>query len=202
MITSREVVSFDSGMLPTSQRLGVISLLPKGDKPKDLLQNLRPVTLLNSGYKLVSGLIAYRINEVLPKLINVQQAGFVKGRYIGECIRTTADVFEYAHRNKKVGLLLLIDFQKAFDSVSFKYILKVLGFFGFTSDIIKWVKTMLENFSALRRARQGDPIAIPLFVLAIEVLCINFRNSPTIEPHTLNRNSVLLSLFADDMSIF
>ena len=203
-------------MLPASQRLGVISLLPKGDKPKDLLQNLRPVTLLNSGYKLVSGSLAYRINELLPRLINEQQAGFVKGRYIGECIRTTADVFDYANKNKKEGLLLLINFQKAFDSVSFKYILRVLGFFGFKSGIINWVKTLLENFSAcinlagnltklfevLRGARQGDPIASPLFVLAIEILCINFRNSRNIEPYTLSRISVLLSLFADDMSIF
>ena len=92
----------------------------------------------------------------------------------------------------------------------------MLNFFGFKADIIKWVKTLLENFSAcinlagnltklfevLRGARQGDQIASPLFVLAIEILCINFRNATNIEPYTLNRISVLLSLFADDMSIF
>ena len=208
--------SYETNLLPTSQRLGIITLLPKGDKPRDQLKNLRPVTIQNSGYKLISGTIASRINDVLPKLINEQQCGFVKGRFIGECIRTTMDVFRWANENKKTGLLLLIDFEKAFDSISFTYILKVLRFFGFKESLIKWVKTLLNNFSAcinlagnltalfevLRGARQGDPIASPLFVLAIEVLCIKLRNSEKVIGFRLLTFSVLLSLFADDCSIF
>ena len=208
--------SYQQEMLPASQRTGIISLLPKGNKPMDLLKNLRPVTLTDAFYKIVSGSVAYRINEVLPELINEQQCGFVKGRYIGECIRTTFDVFDWANRNSKVGLLLLIDFEKAFDSISFVYILKTLKYFGFGESIIKWVRTILYNFQAtinlagnltvlfnvLRGARQGDPIASPLFVLAIEILCIRLRSSIDIMAFRMERLSVLLSLFADDCSIF
>ena len=208
--------SLSIGTLPASLRRGVITLLPKGDKPTDQLKNLRPVTLLPAEYKLISGTVAERINGHLPKLIHEQQVGFVKGRYIGECIRTTHDTFEWANRRAKVGLLLLIDFEKAFDSISFKYIEKMLQFFGFNENLVNWVKLLLYNFSAcinmagnltklfeiLRGARQGDPIASPLFVLAIEVLCIKIRNSTLVRPYRIDNTDILLSLFADDMSIF
>ena len=208
--------SFIIQKLPHSQRMGIISLLPKGNKPKEFLKNWRPVTLLNSIYKLISGVIAERINSVLGLIINHQQCGFVKGRYIGECIRTTYDIMEWANNNKKVGLLLLIDFEKAFDSVSFDFIVKALRFFGFKDNIVKWVETLLHNFTAtinlagnltaifdiLRGCRQGDPIASPLFVIAIEILCIKIRNSPEVTGYKINAFEVILSLFADDCSIF
>ena len=208
--------SYDCRLLPDSLRRGVITLLPKGEKPTDELKNLRPVTLLPAEYKLISGSIAKRINNLLPELINVQQVGFVPGRFIGECIRTTYDTFEWAKNKQIVGMLLLIDFEKAFDSVSFAYIEKMLHFFGFGEGLVKWVTLLLNNFSAcinlagnlttlfqiLRGARQGDPIASPLFVLAIEILCIKLRNSPNISAFKIDHTDVLLSLFADDMSIF
>ena len=62
--------------------------------------------------KLISGVIAQRINTVLPTIIHTDQCGFFPGRYIGDCIRTTYDVIEYAKRNNKTGLLLLIDLKK------------------------------------------------------------------------------------------
>ena len=208
--------SFEVGILPGSLRRGVITLLPKGDKPTDRLKNLRPVTLLPAEYKLISGSVAEYINDVLPELINRQQVGFVRGRYIGECIRTTYDTFQWANNSGATGMLLLIDFEKAFDSVSFKYMEKMLSFFGFGENLMKWVKILLHNFSAcinlagnltrlfdiLRGARQGDPIASPLFVLSIEVLCIKIRNARSVMPFKINNTSVLMSLFADDMSIF
>ena len=54
---------------------------------------------------------------------------------------------------------------------------------------------------SIRGAQQGDPIASQIFVMAIEILCIKNRNSPTIRPYRIENLSVLLSLFAD-MSIF
>ena len=68
--------------------MGISSLIPKGDKPKDKLSNWRPITLLNTVYKLISGVLANRISTLLPKLINSDQSGFVKGHYIGEWLIT------------------------------------------------------------------------------------------------------------------
>ena len=67
-------------------------------------------------------MIAARIANVLPEIIHVDQCGFVKDRYIGEAIRNAMDVMDWVKRNNKEALLLLIDFQKAFDSISFKFI--------------------------------------------------------------------------------
>ena len=53
----------------------------------------------------------------LDTTINTDQTGFVSGRYIGEVVKTTYDIIQYAKDNNKIGLLLLIDFEKAYDSI-------------------------------------------------------------------------------------
>ena len=208
--------SYETGSLPTSQRYGLISVIPKGKKDQELLSNWRPLTLLNCVYKIISGAIANRINSILPKIIDQDQSGFVRGRFIGDSIRTTFDVMEWAKKNNKVGLLLLIDFTKAFDSISFSFIEKTLTFFGFKENIRRWVTILLKNFTAstvhagnislafkiLRGCRQGDPSAPPLFILAIEILCIKLRNSATTKGYKIEDLEFLLSLYADDCTIF
>ena len=71
-------------MLSVTQRLGIITLIPKGEKDKTFLKNWRPLTLLNSLYKFVSGCISERIKPHLDKIVNGDLKGFVSGRYIGE----------------------------------------------------------------------------------------------------------------------
>ena len=112
-------------------------------------KNWRPLTLLNSLYKLVSGCIAERIKPNLDSIINGDQKGFVAGRYIGEAIRSTYDIMQWAKNNNKTGVLLLIDFEKAYDSLSFSFIKKCLHFFNFGECMIKWVDILLHNFSAI-----------------------------------------------------
>ena len=87
--------SFNTGELSITQKQGVITLLPKGNKPRELIKNWRPITLLNVDYKLLAGVLASRMKEVLPSIIQNEQKGFLKNRYIGENIRTIADSLEY-----------------------------------------------------------------------------------------------------------
>ena len=76
---------------------------------------------------MTSSVIASRIKNVLNKLIHEDQKGFISGRFIGENIRLIYDVL-FEVRNQDIpGLILSIDFEKAFDTVSWKCIEKVLG---------------------------------------------------------------------------
>ena len=208
--------SFEIGRLPDSLTRGVISLLPKGDKPRNKIENYRPITLLDSLYKILSKVVASRINLVLPKIIHSDQNGFVRGRFIGECIRTTADVMQIAMNKKITGILLMVDYKKAFDSIAFRHIINSLHFFNFGEKCVKWIKLLLYNFSAcinhagniskffniLQGCRQGDPIASLIFVIAIEIFCIKLRSSKIIKAYKINDLDILLSLYADDITIF
>ena len=84
--------AFQHGTLSISQRRGIISLIPKKSKDKTLLENLRPISLLNVDYKILTKVITKRIEKVLPTLINSDQTGYVKGRFIGENVRLIYDV--------------------------------------------------------------------------------------------------------------
>ena len=107
--------------------------------------------------------------------------------YIGEAIKTTYDIIQWAKNNNKVGIISLMDFEKAYDSLSFSYIKKkCLHFLNLGNSIIGWVESLLHNFSAVinhcgnisrkfsigRGARQGDPIASYLFIICIEILVL------------------------------
>ena len=77
--------SIRRGELSTSQKLGIITILPKGNKPRELLKNWRPISLLNTTYKLFSGVIANRLKGVLGSIIHENQKGFfVRAVYWGK----------------------------------------------------------------------------------------------------------------------
>ena len=135
--------SYDNNELSISQRRGVITLIPKEDANLKDLSNWRPITLLNVDYKIASKAIATRIEKVLPLFINSNQTGFVKGRYIGENIRLINDILGQTKAQDIPGILLLLDFKKAFDTVEWGFIQNTLDLFNFGSNIKQWVKRAL-----------------------------------------------------------
>ena len=69
------------------QKQSIITLLPKSGKDTTILDNWRPISLLNVDYKIATKSISNRIKPVLSSIISPSQTGFIKGRYIGENIR-------------------------------------------------------------------------------------------------------------------
>ena len=108
----------------------IISLIPKKSKDKTILENLRPISLLNVDYKILTKVIAKRIEKVLPTLINPDQTGYVKGRYIGENVRLISDLMHYADKLKQKGIAVFLDFKKAFDSIDWNFLLETLQLFN------------------------------------------------------------------------
>ena len=178
--------SYRGGILSPSLRQTVICCLPKGNKPRDNLKNWRPISLTSVLYKMATNAIACRLKKFLPDLISQSQTGFIKGRFIGESTRLVYDVMNYMYTEiKKIkGLLMFIDFEKAFDSVSWKFMYKILQYYNFSEEFIKWITlfnnkitasilqvgVLSEFFPIERGCKQGDPIAPYLFLLCAQVL--------------------------------
>ena len=208
--------SYKKGKLPISLRQSIINCLPKGDKSRELLKNWRPISLLSVLYKLTSATLANRMKKVLDKLISDSQTGFLKRRYIGESIRLVYDIINYCNFSDKKGLLMLIDFEKAFDSISWKFMYKVLKFFKFPSGYIKWIKILNTSTVAAviqcgvksdfvpveRGCKQGDPIAPYLYILGGQIMCYMIDYNLEINGIYVCHKEFKISQFADDMALF
>jgi len=128
------------GEMSVSQRRGVITLIPKDDSNLLELSNWRPITLLNVDYKIASKAIASRIKNVLPALIHSDQSGSMENRFIGQNIRLINDVLEQTELQNVPGILLQLDFRKAFDTVDWPVIQQTLSKFNFGDSLKRWVQ--------------------------------------------------------------
>ena len=133
--------------MSVTPKQGIITCVPKEGKPRHLFKNWCPISLLNTAYKIASASIANRLKLMLPKIIHSDPKGFMKGRYIGENMRLLYNVSLYTETEKIPGLLLMVDFEKVFDSVFWSFIQKALEFFNFGPDIKRWIKTFYNNAS-------------------------------------------------------
>ena len=202
-------VGFENGTLSVSQRRGIISLIPKDE-------NNLTITLLNVDYKILAKVIAKRIESVLPKLIHSDQTGFIKERFIGQNVRLLNDLLEYTDVKKIPGILLFIDFEKAFDTIEWPFIQNVLKHFNFGQVIRKWVSILYSDvesavinggymtnyFKVSRGVRQGCPLSPLLFVLGVEILAQKIRQSTGYRGIKLPQSvEAKISQFADDTTL-
>lgn len=205
-----------SGKLSTDQRRGIISLIPKKEKDPRYLKNWRPLTLLNTDYKILTKLMANRLQNCIDEIVSHDQCGYIKGRYVGENIRTIADIIEITKYNTNPGIITLIDFEKAFDTVNWNYLFSTLRSFGFGEFFINCVKVIYNDinscclnngnatpfFSPKRGIRQGCPVSALLFVLVVETLAIVIRNNNKIEGISINNSTYKIGQLADDTTLF
>ena len=140
--------AFDTGTLSISQRRGIITLIPKPNKDATSLEYLRPISLLNVDYKILTKTIAKRLEKVLPKIINPDQTGYVKGRYIGENVCLISDIMSYTSEKNMPGVALFIDFRKAFDTIEWDFLSDTLSKFNFGPDVKNWVKIFYNNVTS------------------------------------------------------
>ena len=118
--------AYEEGEMSNSQRQGVITLIEKTGKDRTHLENWRPISLTNVDTKIASKVIATRITKILPEIIHSNQTGYVSGRYIREAARSILGVMEYTKTFDIPGILLFIDFEKAFDSLEWDFMFKCL----------------------------------------------------------------------------
>ena len=113
--------SYENENMSISQKQSIITLLPQKNNDVRFLKNWRPISLLNTEYKIMTKCIATRLKNNLIKIINKSQSGFIKGRYIGDNIRSLLEVIDLAEEENLSCIVLSIDFEKAFDTISWKF---------------------------------------------------------------------------------
>ena len=208
--------AFTKGQLSISQRRGVICLIPKDDSDLTELSNWRPLTLLNVDYKILAKAIGQRIESKLSSLIHSDQTGFIKGRFIGQNVRLLNDIMEYTEAKNLPGILLFIDFRKAFDTIEWNLLHKCIELYNFGPNIRKWISILYNNvesgvmnagfrtnyFKVSRGVRQGCPLSPLLFVLAVEMLALKTRQDQLCRGIELpNGQNAEISQFADDTTL-
>ena len=209
--------ALEKGELTVSQKRGIITLLHKGKDRKEL-NNWRPITLLNTDYKIFSKVIASRLQHVISDIISKSQKGFIKGRNINELIRYIDDSINLAKSSNTPGIIASVDFSKAFDSVSKKAIINVLETFNFGPKFMKLVSVLLNNsescvrnagwfsswFPCEKGVRQGCCASPYLFLIVAEVMSIKLRSSTQLEGikfENLNINLTKVLQYADDTTL-
>ena len=110
--------------LSITQKQGIIICIPNESKSKLLITNWRPITLLNTVYKKLSGSLTNRIKPYVQILINKDQTGVFSGRFIGENTRLLYDIMKLTEVQDIQGMIMMCDFEKAFDSLSWSIIQK------------------------------------------------------------------------------
>ncbi len=179
--------------------------------------NYRPITLLNTDYKLMTRILAMRVAVVAETLIHPDQAGFVPGRQIFDHIKLNKLIIDYAEAEEVNGMIVALDQEKAYDRIDHTYLWRVLRKFNFPESFIRVVQNLYaeanstvivngvlsEWFKIVRGVRQGDPMSCLLFDLAIEPLATMLRDSPIrglVVPGRVDR--LIATLFADDTTTY
>ena len=113
--------SVQRGVLPWTLLEGILTLVPKPNRPRSEIMSYRPIILLNVSYKIISTAVADKFRDKLPSVIDRDQSGFMKGRFIGDNTRLTYDLIPELRKEKKDAPLLSLDIEDAFNAVNWEF---------------------------------------------------------------------------------
>lgn len=193
-----------------------ISLIPK--KPSPLtLEDYRPISLIGGAYKIISKILAARLAKVIGGIVGQNQSAFIAGRNIMDGVIILNEAMDEAKRCKIPRMCFKVDFAKAYDSISWKFLEDMLEGFNFDSKWRKWMKACVESatgsvlvngsptgeFKLKRGLRQGDPISPFLYLIVAEGLNMLVHRAVEmgeLKPAVIGKKRVAVShlQYADD----
>ena len=207
---------YEHGQLSDSQKQGIIRLLYKKEDPL-LLKNWRPISLLNTDYKICTKVLANRLKKVLSVILSEDQTCGVPGRSIYENLFLLRDTLDYIDHKQLSAALISLDQEKAFDRVNHGFLQRVLSRFNFGPSFRQWVNIVYTDIHSCvlnngwlsakikldRGVRQGCPLSPLLYCLVAETLGQAIRRDDSIRGIPIpgvNKQSKV-SQYADDTTL-
>jgi hypothetical protein len=200
-----------------------ISLIPKLPGATEL-KDFRPISLVSGIYKIISKVLANRLRLVLSRIISTPQNAFVKGRQILDSVLIASESLDFRLKSGEPGLLCKLDMEKAYDHVSWDFLLYMLRRCGFGQKWCSWIAFCISTasfsvlingspagfFNSSRGVRQGDPLSPFLFVIIKEAFSRMVKASVehglfsgfVVGGRGSEQIHILHLLFADDTLIF
>ena len=205
--------------LPPTMLQGDISLLYK---KKDRLdpRNYRPLTMLNTDYKIYTKVLANRLKKVVHQFVSETQKGFVPDAFIAECsmLMNLIEAWINEEADDRKGLFLFLDMEKAFDRVSYTYLTEAMSALGFGANFRRAVGLMYDTerppkrriyangyysdwFEIKSGVAQGCPLSALLFLVVAEGLRISLEMESGFKGIEIGGASYPISQFADDTTL-
>ena len=181
------------------------------------IKNWRPITLLNVDYKIYTHVVKNRILKAIPDIICNVQSGFQSGKCTSDNLVLMSLILEHFNNYEdQEGLLIQVDFEKAFDSVEHNFLYNTMEKLGFGPYLIHLVKVaffgclsyvnvngyLSSPVYLFRGLHQGSPLSPILFLLVAQIFSSKLDKRHDISGLTVQGVDILLSLFADDTDIF
>jgi len=187
-------------------------------KDKREIGNYRPITLLNTDYKIYTKALTIKLAIAAPYIVHPDQAGFMPGRSIYDQVRLAKLMVHYAEATEDNGLIIALDQEKAYDKICHDYLWRTMEKYNLPQTFINTIRSLYESaktvviingaisqpFQVSRGVRQGDPLSCLLFNIAIEPLANLLRTSKDLKGFEIPRTNTKLitTLFADDTTVY
>lgn len=134
------------GRWPRGTNCSFITLVPKCESPQ-CLNDFRPISLVGCGYKIVAKVLAARIKQVLPKVIDDNQFAFLGGRGMLDSVVIANEAYFEAKNSKVPSFIFKVDFEKAYDSIRWSFLLYMLRRLNFGEKWVSWIHGCLQSTS-------------------------------------------------------